>query len=308
MALAVAIQMDPLATLRPQTDTSLLLAEEAMRRGHTVHYYTPSQLRLESGLLRADARELVFDGQWREGAAEALALDDADVVLMRQDPPFDMAYITATYLLESLKGKALVVNDPAAVRNHPEKLFPLQFPQFVPPTLITRDMDAIRAFHREQKEIVLKPLYAFGGQGVFHIGRDARNLEALLEQWLATSREPLLAQLFLPEVSRNERRIVLIDGKVAGAFARTPAEGEIRSNMRVGGEAVAAELTARQRVIAEEVGEACRVRGLLLVGLDVIGDYLTEINVTSPTGLRALKKLYGTTPECDFWDAVEAKL
>ncbi|MBV8938554.1 MAG: glutathione synthase [Alphaproteobacteria bacterium] len=306
-----AIQMDPIASINPRNDSTLILMLEAQARGHALYYYTPKDLHMRDGAPAAHACPITVrpdaTDYYTLGEARTLPLSEVDCVLMRQDPPFDLAYITATHILERASPRTRVFNDPGAVRNHPEKLFPLAFPKFLPPTLISADPDAIRAFHAEQGEVVLKPLYGHGGRAVFRIARDRANLEALLELMFTHAKEPVVAQRFLPEVNTQERRIILIDGNICGAFGRTPASGDIRSNMRVGGTPVPAELTPRQRKIAQEVGAACREKGLLLAGLDVIGDWLTEINLTSPTGLRQLKTLYGLAPEKDFWDAAERR-
>lgn len=309
-AFIVAAQMDAPELLNPRSDSTLALLEEAQERGATVYYYTPQDLSMRDGAVFSRAQRLTLDMKrepyWQRGEAELFPLERADVVLMRQDPPFDMAYITATHMLERLPPKVKVLNNPRAVRELPEKLFPLRFPQFTPPTLISASVEDIRAFHREQSEIVLKPLYGYAGRSVFVIRRDGANLEALLEALLSQSREPVVAQRFLPEVSAQEKRIVLIDGEIAGAFVRVPPEGEIRSNMRIGGMPQKTELTPRQRDICAAVGPVLKAHGLTLAGLDVIGDWLTEINITSPTGLRALEALYGTKPAAMFWDALAA--
>ncbi len=308
MTKIIAIQADPVAGLNRLSDSTLMLAEEAQARGFSLHWYAPQQLSLRQGVPVAQAQPFFLtqgDAWYRLETASALPLQEVDVVLMRQDPPFDMAYLTATYMLERLPGSTQVVNHPTEVRNNPEKLFPLTFSEFTPPTLISADVTDIRAFHREHEEIVLKPLYSFGGRAVFHIRKDGSNLEALLEMMFTSTPEPLIAQRFLPEVTTGERRIVLINGEVAGVFGRLPAKGEIRSNLRIGGTPVACELTPRQRAICEAVGPVLKKKGLLLAGLDTIGDWLTEINVTSPTGLRAIASLYGTNPAALFWDALE---
>ena len=309
MALRVALQMDPPESFNPRGDSTIVLALEAQRRGHQLWWYRAGSLCWREGRLWSPSARPIrfFDDvtHWFEQDAPApLTLNEMDVVLMRQDPPFDMAYLTATYLLERIHPQTLVVNDPYHVRNAPEKLIPLLFADCMPPTLITQDADAIRDFLIEQGDIVVKPLYGYGGHAVFRLSGQTGNTEAILETLLSRP-EPLVAQRFLPEVTEGDRRVILIDGQVAGLLGRLPAEGEIRANLRVGGTAARAQLTPRQKAICERIGPELKSRGLLLAGVDFIGDWLTEINLTSPTGLRAIKQLDGTTPEVDFWDAVE---
>lgn len=308
MRLRVAVQMDDIASINPKSDTTLALMHEAQARGYELWYYVPKNLRLQDGAPYASAQRIsvkLEQGYFHIDPPEDIALAEMNVVLMRQDPPFDLPYITATHLLELVHPKTRVVNDPFAVRNLPEKLFALHFPEFTPPTLISANADDIRAFHREQGEIVIKPLYGFGGHGVFHIGANGDNLEALIEMYFAQSREPLMIQRFLPEVGEGERRIIMIGGEYAGIFGRIPKSGDIRSNLRIGGTPVKAELTPRQRDIVEALGPVLCNNGIVLAGVDVIGDWLTEINITSPTGLRAMAALYGTNPQAQFWDKVE---
>jgi glutathione synthase len=231
-----------------------------------------------------------------------------NVVLMRQDPPFDMAYITATHVLEHIHPKTLVVNDPVHVRNAPEKLFVTHFEGVMPPTLISADVDEIRAFRRDHKDIIIKPLYGNGGAGVFHVRPDDENMGALLEMFTTTWREPVIVQRYVPEVRKGDKRIILVDGKAAGAINRVPADGEARSNMHVGGRPEKTALTKREQEICEIIGPALRERGLIFVGIDVIGDYLTEINVTSPTGIQEINRFNGTSLEADVWDAIERRL
>lgn len=306
----IALQIDPLASLTPAFDTSLLLGREAQARGYELSFYTPDTLSLhQNGDVTAVTHALTLTDaapyfSYAAGVRESLAW--MDVILLRQNPPFDMAYITNTHALERLSPTTKVVNNPAAVRGHPEKLFPLKFPEFLPETLISRDEADIRAFAKTHGEVVLKPLYGFGGHGIFKINRAHENLSTILELLLTNSVEPLVVQRFLPEVMEAEKRIVLIGGKVEAAFQRRPEAGEMRSNMRVGGTPLATTLTPQERAIAEHVGSYCQTQGLVLVGLDTIGGYLNEINITSPTGLMAIKKLYHTTPEKHFWDAVLA--
>ncbi len=306
----VALQINPITQLRPEGDTSLLLGREAQARGFKVSFYTPETVSLhQTGEVSAVTHAVTLLDRvpfftHEQGVRETLST--FDVILLRQDPPFDMAYITNTHALELLP-RTKVVNHPVSVRNHPEKLFPLKFPEFLPETLISRDENEIRAFAKTYGEIVIKPLYGFGGHGVFKINAAQENLSSLLETLLPTTVEPLIAQRFLPDVQTTEKRIILINGNVEAAFQRAPAEGEIRSNMRVGGTPIVTTLTKREQAIAERVGDYCHSHGLLLVGLDVIGEYLNEINITSPTGLMAAKKLYGLSPEKVFWDAVIAQ-
>lgn len=305
----IAIQMDPLAGLKPAGDSTLALAEEAARRGMGMEYYLPGSLALEpSGALTARLTPLHLQlGQtpwWRDAESHRAALDEYDAVLMRQDPPFDLEYITATYLLERLGPK--VFNPPAAVRNAPEKLTPYLFPQFQPPTLVSADKEALRAFLNTHEDAVLKPLHGFGGHGIFRLRKGDANRESLLELLLAGPKpEPLVAQPFLPEVSKRELRIVMIDGRIAAAFRRAPAKGEIRTNMRVGGQPLAVELNAREVEVAEAVGVWLKQQGILLCGLDLIGGWLGEINVTCPTGLRAVETIYGKNLAAEVWDAIE---
>jgi glutathione synthase len=304
----IALQIDPPASLDPGSDTSLLLGREAQRRGYTLSFYTPDTVTLhQDGKVSAFTHALTLHESspffsYAEGQTQLLS--DFDVILLRQNPPFDMAYITNTHALEMLPPSTKVVNNPAAIRNHPEKLFPLKFPEFLPETLITRHEEDIRSFAKTHREIVLKPLYGFGGQGIFKINAAHENLGAILELLLQSTVEPIVVQRFLPEVLDAEKRIILINGKIEAAFQRQPKAGEIRSNMRVGGTPVETTLTTKEKAIAEQVGAYCASHGLLLAGLDVIGGYLNEINITSPTGLIAAKTLYGSTPEKSFWDAV----
>lgn len=310
MSLRIAIQMDDPARFNPVSDSTVMLGLEAQNRGHVLHYYLPQDLSYEGGTVRAMARPIRFfddTTRWYD-AGEQQSLDlktDADVVLMRQDPPYDMTYLTATYLLERIAGCTLVVNHPTAVRDAPEKLSILNYPDVIPPTLITRNIDAITTFRAQHNEIVIKPLYGFGGNEVYVFREGERNMSALLEHYFTSSPLPLIAQRFLPEVATEDKRVILIDGKVEGVIGRIPTQGEVRANMRVGGKAVAGDLSPRQREIAERVGASIREVGILFAGLDLIGDYLTEINITSPTGLRAVMKTSGLNPAAAFWDAVE---
>jgi len=312
MTLRVAIQMDPVETIDIDADSTFSLALEAQARGFRLWHYAPGALALEEGVVRARARPLQVrrrvGDHFTLGAAEEINLADMDVVLMRQDPPFDMAYITATHLLEHVHPETLVVNDPVSVRNAPEKLFVTRFPGVMPPTLITRDSAEIAAFRAEHRDIILKPLFGNGGAGVFHLREDDENLNALLEMFLENARDPVIAQRYLPEVRAGDKRIVLIEGEAVGAIDRIPAAGESRANMHVGGRAVKSALTARDRELCETIGPALRERELTFVGIDVIGGYLTEINVTSPTGIQEIERFDGVRIAALFWDAVERRL
>ena len=313
MSLRVAVQMDPLETINIAGDSTFAIMLSAQARGHKLWHYRAGDLSYRDGRVTAPARPVtvqrvagdhVHYGDW-----QALDLaDDADVVLMRQDPPFDLAYITATHLLERIQHATLVVNDPAAVRNAPEKLFVLDYDQFMPPTLITRRLEEARAFHAEHGEVVVKPLYGNAGSAVFHVARNDANLAALTELFGQVWREPFMVQAFLPDVAKGDKRIVLIDGKAAGGVNRVPKSGEIRSNLAVGGKAAATELTEREREICEALGPELAKRGLLFVGIDVIAGYLTEINVTSPTGIVSIDQFNGSDTPAIIWDAIEAKV
>lgn len=310
-SLTIGVQMDPPARLKPARDSTLFLGREAQRRGHRLVYFTPNDVSAEAEDIVARVRELTLHGpehtpHFELGEASPMNLNQCDVILLRQEPPFDMAYITNTFILEKVIGQGpIVLNHPAAVRNNPEKWIPMHYPEFIPPTLVSADEEAIRAFHRKHEEVVIKPLYAYGGKGVFHIGKAGENLGALLETMLSASREPSLVQRFLPQVHEEEKRIFILDGAVIGAFRRVPAQGDIRANMRVGGSIQKTELSQRQRHIAEAVGAACALQGIMLVGLDVIGDYLIEVNITCPTGLVQLQELYNIRADRLFWDAAE---
>ncbi|MGC2200975.1 MAG: glutathione synthase, partial [Stellaceae bacterium] len=298
MALAVAIQMDPIDTINIDADSTFALALEAQRRGHALFHYLPDALTLHDGRLYARARPLEVmrrhGNHHRFGAFEELDLAGVDVILMRQDPPFDMAYITATHLLELLpEDGPLVVNDPAAVRNAPEKLFVLRFKELMPPTLLTRDRDAIRAFWKEYGDIILKPLFGNGGAGVFRLRPGDENLTALLEMYESIQREPVMVQRYIPEVRQGDKRIILVEGEAMGAVLRVPPEGEARANLHVGALPIKTELTARDHEICAAIGPTLRAEGLVFVGIDVIGGWLTEINVTSPTGIQEIARLDG---------------
>ena len=312
MSLAVAIQMDPLEGIDIDADSSFALALEAQSRGHSLLHYLPRDLAFVDGRVTARARPLSVrrkkGDHFTLGPPERVDLAVMDVVLMRQDPPFDMSYITATHLLEHIHPKTLVVNDPVHVRNAPEKLFVNHFGALMPPTLITSDRDLIREFRAEHGHIILKPLYGNGGAGVFHLTPEDENLGALLEMFTEFYREPIIVQRYLAEVRQGDRRIILIDGEAAGVINRIPAQGEARANMHVGATAVKAELNARDREICETIGPALKERGLIFVGIDVIGDWLTEINVTSPTGIQEIDRFDGVNLEARIWDAIEARV
>ena len=311
MSLAVAIQMDPLEPIDIDADSTFVLALEAQRRGHGLYHYLPQDLSYRDGRVFAKARpfeiQRVKGDHCRFGNAESIDLAMLDVVLMRQDPPFDLSYISATHLLDRVHPGTFVVNDPTSVRNSPEKLFVTQFAELMPPTLITYDVEEIRAFRREHRDIIIKPLYGNGGVGVFLIKEGDTNLNSLIEMFSATLREPLMVQTYLPEVRQGDKRIILIDGKPAGAVNRIPAADETRANMHVGGRAVKSELTKRDREICEMIGPSLQAHGLIFVGIDVIGDYITEINVTSPTGLQEIDQFDGSDLERQIWDAIEEK-
>jgi glutathione synthase len=312
MALTVAIQMDPIERIDIGADSTFALALEAQTRGHVLLYYGPRDLTFRDGRVTARTRPLSVRNtrgdHFTLGEAAVQDLSGTDVVLMRQDPPFDMAYITATHILERIHPETFVVNDPFHVRNAPEKLFVTLFKNLMPPTLITSDREEIRAFRAEHGEIILKPLYGNGGAGVFRVKPDDENLGAMLEMFTVFYREPVIVQRYVPEVRKGDKRILLVDGEFAGAINRVPAEGESRSNMHVGGRPEATELTPRERFICESIGPELKARGLIFTGIDVIGDYLTEINVTSPTGIQEVKRFGGLDAAALVWDAVERRL
>jgi glutathione synthase len=321
-ALRVAVQMDPMEPISIDGDSTFALMLEAQARGHALWHYEVRHLALREGrpaeagrvterltavarpvaVRREQGRHYTFD------APVTLDLATMDVVLMRQDPPFDMAYITATHMLEHVQPRTLVVNDPAAVRNAPEKLLVTHFPDLMPPTLITWDLDAIRAFRAAYRDIIVKPLFGNGGAGVFRIRHDDENLASLLEMHFARSREPLMIQRYEPAVRQGDKRIILVDGLPVGAINRVPAQGEARSNMHVGGRAEQSRLTAREEEICRRIGPMLRDQGLIFVGIDVIGDWLTEINVTSPTGIQEIARFDATNPAGLIWDSIEGRI
>ena len=311
MNLKVAIQMDPIGAIDIDADSTFVIALEAQNRGHALFHYQPDHLAFENGRVWARARALTVRREKGDhftlGSPERIDLGEVDVVHMRQDPPFDMGYITATHLLEHIHPGTLVVNDPAEVRNAPEKLFMIRFPELLPPTVITRDTERLAAFRAEHGDIIVKPLFGNGGAGVFHVTPEDENFNALLEMFAGLNREPVMAQAYLPQVREGDKRIILIDGEAAGAINRVPAAGEARANMHVGATPLKTTLSAREREICETIGPELRDRGLIFVGIDVIGGYLTEINVTSPTGLQEINRFDGTCLEADIWDAVERR-
>jgi glutathione synthase len=314
MSLRVAVQMDPLEKINISGDSTFALMLSAQSRGHKLYHYLAEDLTYQNGRLYAGAhgvsvKSMVGD-HFRLDEFAILDLGrDVDVVLMRQDPPFDLGYITATHLLERIQGETLVVNDPAAVRNAPEKIWVLDFARFMPPTMVTRSLGAARHFLAEQGEIVIKPLHGFAGGSVFRIGPDGRNLASLMELFNRAYREPHIVQKFLPEIVEGDKRIVLVDGEVAGAINRLPGEGEIRSNLAVGGKAAKTDLTPREEEICAALAPELKRRGLLFVGIDVIGgQWFTEINVTSPTGIVAIDKFNGTDTPGLIWNAIERRL
>jgi glutathione synthase len=311
MSLAVGIQMDPIESIDIDADSTFALALEAQARGHALFHYLPNNLVLREGRVRAKVSALSVKRErhahYQLGTPELLDLASLDVILMRQDPPFDMSYITATHLLEHLHPQTLVVNDPVHVRNAPEKLYVTHFQQLMPPTVIASDRDQILEFRAEHGDIIIKPLFGNGGAGVFHITREDENLNALLEMFTQLYREPVIAQRYLPEIRNGDKRIILIDGEPAGAINRVPPKGEARSNLHVGGKAMPSTLTNRDREICEAIGPALKEKGLIFVGIDVIGDYLTEINVTSPTGIQQIDRFDNVNLSARIWDSIEAR-
>ncbi|QHL90322.1 glutathione synthase [Sphingomonas changnyeongensis] len=314
MSLAVAVQMDPLDSINIAGDSTFALMLSAQARGHRLFHYAPEDLSYEAGRVWASAHPVTVQAVAGNhfAFADPVRLDlgaEADVVLMRQDPPFDLGYITATHLLERIADRTLVVNDPVQVRNAPEKVWVLDYAQFMPPTLVTRSVAEAKAFLARHGEVVVKPLHGNGGKAIFRIGADGANLSSLIEVFNAAWREPHVVQAFLPGVAQGDKRIVLVDGEVAGAVNRLPGEGEIRSNLAVGGKAAKTDLTERERAICAALGPELKRRGLLFVGIDVIGgQWLTEINVTSPTGIVAIDRFNGTDTAARIWDAIESKL
>ena len=311
MKLKVAVQMDPIARINIRGDSTFALLLEAQKRGHTLSYYTPEKLSLKGTQLVASVQPLTVRDQEGDhftlGDASRIDMESFDVVLLRQDPPFDLAYITTTHYLERIHPKTLVVNNPASVRNAPEKIFVMEFADLMPPTLISRDKDEINAFRAEQGDVVMKPLYGHGGAAVFRVTPQDMNFGSLYDMFAVTFREPWVIQRFLPEVKHGDKRIILVDGEFAGAVNRVPAADDLRSNMVRGGAAKATDLSPREREICERLKPALRERGLLFVGIDVIDGFLTEINVTSPTGIRAIARLNGPDVAAMIWDVIEKK-
>jgi glutathione synthase len=311
MSLTVAIQMDPIDRIDIGGDSTFALTLEAQARGHKLWYYLPKHLVQRDGKISARAQELTVRNErgnhFTLGAQQTLDLAAMDVVLLRQDPPFDMGYITTTHILERLPKRVIVVNDPYWVRNSPEKIFVTEFPDLMPPTLITSDADAIRAFRAEHGEIVVKPLYGNGGAGVFRVQPQDENLNTIMEFFAAFVREPMMVQRYVPQVRQGDKRIILVDGEAVGAINRVPAKGEARSNMHVGGKPEKTVLTPREREICARIGPELKRRGMIFTGIDVIGDYLTEINVTSPTGIWEIRRFDGTDIAALIWNAIEKK-
>ncbi len=311
MKLKVAVQMDPIARINIRGDSTFALLLEAQRRGYALSYYTPERLSQRGTDLIAMVQPLTVRDQdgdhFTLGDPARVNLETFDVILLRQDPPFDLAYITTTHMLERIHPRTLVVNDPASVRNAPEKIFVMEFADLMPPTLISRDKDEINAFRAEHGDVVMKPLYGHGGAAVFRITPNDMNFGSLYDMFAVTFREPWVIQRFLPEVKHGDKRIILVDGEFAGAVNRVPAADDLRSNMVRGGAAAATDLSPREREICERLGPALRARGLLFVGIDVIDGHLTEINVTSPTGIRAIARLGGPDIAAKIWDAIAAK-
>ena len=312
MKLNVAVQMDPISSIDIAGDSTFALMLEAQRRGHKLFHYHVKSLALQSGVLSARGEEVVVRDEkgnhFTASATQSIDLSSQHVIHMRQDPPFDMGYITATHMLDAIHPKTLVVNDPTEVRNAPEKLYVLRYGQFMPATLITQDVKEIDAFRRHHGEMILKPLYGNGGVGVFRTHKDDQNFTSLLELFAQTFKEPWIAQAYLPDVRKGDKRIILVDGKVAGAINRIPAAHDNRSNMHVGGTAEPATLTKREHEICEAIGPDLKKRGLIFTGIDVIGDFITEINVTSPTGIRQVKRFGGPDIAALIWDAIEERL
>ncbi|MCF8473820.1 MAG: glutathione synthase [Emcibacter sp.] len=313
MSLSIAIQMDPIELVNINGDSSFALGLEAQRRGHKLYHYDVKDISFLDGKVTAYARPLILrremGNHFSTGDEQKIDLsEDVDVILMRQDPPFDMGYITATHILEHIQSKTLVVNDPVSVRNAPEKIFLTKFPSLMPPTLITSHKRDVEDFRAQYKDIIIKPLYGNGGAGVFRLQEGDQNLSSLIEMFQQFYPEPFIVQKYLPEVVKGDKRIILVDGKAVGAINRVPQKGEVRSNMHVGGEAQKTILTKREMEICETIGATLSELGLLFVGIDVIGNYLTEINVTSPTGIQEIQRFDGTDIAAIFWDCIEARL
>lgn len=311
MSLKIAIQMDPIGPIDIDADSTFRIAEEAQARGHSLFYYTPDQLSYRTGKIMARGWPLtvqrVKGDHFSLGDLQEVDLSEMDVVWLRQDPPFDMGYITTTHLLDRIHPDTLVVNDPFWVRNYPEKLLVLDFPDLTPPTMIARDLETLKSFKAEHDDVILKPLYGNGGAGVFRLGPDDKNISSLHELFAGINREPLIMQKFLPDVSNGDKRVILVDGEPVGAINRVPAKGETRSNMHVGGRPEKVGLSERDLEICAAIGPLLKDKGQIFVGIDVIGDYLTEINVTSPTGIQELERFDGVNVAEKIWEAIEAK-
>ena len=311
MTLKVAVQMDPIARINIKGDSTFALLLEAQRRGHVLHYYTPERMSQHGARIIANAQPLQVrdeeNNHFTLGPAQNVDLSDFDVILLRQDPPFDLSYITTTHMLERLQPKTLIVNDPASVRNAPEKIFVMEFGDLMPPTLISRDRALIEAFRAEHGDIVMKPLYGHGGAAVFRVTKEDVNFGSLFDMFSVTFREPWVNQAFLPNVKLGDKRIILVDGEFAGAVNRVPAANDLRSNMVRGGAAAQTDLTQREQEICARLGPHLRERGLLFVGIDVIDGFLTEINVTSPTGIRAIARIGGPDVAAYIWNCIERK-
>ncbi len=307
----IAFQMDPIQTVNINADSTFRIAEEAQARGHELFFYTPDHLAFQEGKVTARGQNFTVQrvqGQHADlSEMQEVDLADFDVIWLRQDPPFDMHYITTTHLLDLIHPETLVVNDPFWVRNYPEKLLVLRFPDLTPPTTVARDLETIKAFKEKHSDVILKPLYGNGGAGVFRLDQNDRNLASLHEVFTGFSREPLIVQKFLPDVSNGDKRVILVDGEPIGAINRVPAKGETRSNMHVGGRPEKVGLTERDRRICAAIGPLLREKGQIFVGIDVIGDYLTEINVTSPTGIQELERFDGINAAEKIWEAIEAR-
>jgi len=311
MSLKVAVQMDPIARINIRGDSTFAMLLEAQARGHAVSYYTPDRMAQRGRDVFATVQPLTVRDQegdhFKLGESSRVNLASFDVILLRQDPPFDLAYISTTHMLERIHPNTLVVNDPAQVRNAPEKIMVMEFTDLMPPTLLTHDLEEIKAFRAEHGDVVMKPLYGHGGGAVFRLTREDLNFGSLYDMFAVTFREPWVIQKFIPEVKAGDKRILLVDGEFAGAVNRVPAPDDLRSNMVRGGAAQATELSPREREICARVGPELRKRGLLFVGIDVINGNLTEINVTSPTGIRAIQRLGGPNAAAKMWDCIEAK-
>ena len=311
MSLKVAIQMDPIELVDIDADSTFRIAEEAQTRGHDLFYYNPSKLILDNGVVNAKGCKLKVmreqGNHFELGREQLVNLNDFDVVWLRQDPPFDMGYITYTHILDRLGPDTLVVNDPFWVRNYPEKLLVLDFPDLTPPTVVARDIEVLKEFKNKHQDIIIKPLYGNGGAGVFRLGPDDKNISSLHELFSGINNEPLIAQKFLPDVSKGDKRVILVDGKPVGAINRVPAQGETRSNMHVGGRPEKIELSERDLEICAKIGPLLKEKGQIFVGIDVIGHWLTEINVTSPTGIQELERFNNENIAGLIWDSIETK-